>query len=192
MVFARRNAGKPSFSEKPTKTELDAKRKQYVAAKDLAARTVKPHVLDALIGKPVMAPDTQKSLDAALDKTDNVVLVTSFYGAMVKIGPMLGMKKNPKPTPLVEIGTVTGYKIDGDRATAQKGAETLNFTRIEATQDDAQTFTLKLPRQAMTEIKELVFLDAKGQPIEGRRTGSGYMNDAAEMAFSVKTAAPRR
>ena len=74
MVFARRNAGKPSFSEKPTKTELDAKRKQYVAAKDLAARTLKPHGLDALIGKPVMAPDTQKSLDAALDKTDNVVL----------------------------------------------------------------------------------------------------------------------
>jgi hypothetical protein len=351
-------------STKPTKTELDAKRKQYVAAKDLAARTLKPYGLDALIGKPVMAPDTQKSLDAALDKADNVVLVTSLYGAMVKIGPMLGMKKNPKPTPLVEIGTVTGYKIDGDRATAQNGAETLNFTRIDgrwyiepppskspgatapgqqaaaprataagkepeivvggvqiakvvvsdndfsakpfhadngttlvlwmkmpagqglieidedasvlqsvgddkgsniggkfgsfpeefkdgsggtieikssgfaapgatallaegtvamtvatgtrktrvanvrlqndakftfgkttivvaevATQDDTQTFTLKLPRQAMTEIKELVFLDAKGQPVEGRRTGSGYMNDAAEMAFSVKTAA---
>ena len=118
-------------STKPTKTELDAKRKQYVAAKDLAARTLKPYGLDALIGKPVMAPDTQKSLDAALDKADNVVLVTSLYGAMVKIGPMLGMKKNPKPTPLVEIGTVTGYKIDGDRATAQNGAETLNFTRID-------------------------------------------------------------
>ena len=57
------------------------------------------------------------------------------------------------------------------------------------TQDDTQTFTLKLPRQVMTEIKEVVFLDAKGQPLEGRRTSSGYMNDAAEMAFSVKTAA---
>ena len=351
-------------STKPAKTELDAKRKQYVSAKDLAARTLKPYGLDALIGKPVLAPDTQKSLDAALDKADNVVLITSLYGAMVKIGPMLGMKKDPKPTPLVEIGTVTGYKVDGDSATAQNGAETLNFTRIGgrwyiepppskspgatgpgqqvaaprataagkepeivvggvqiakvvvsdndfsakpfhaengtalvlwvkmpagqglleidedasvlqsvrddkgsniggkfgnfpeefkdgsggtikiessgfaaagatallaegtvamtvatgtrktrvanvrlqneakftfgkttivvadvATQDDTQTFTLKLPRQVMTEIKELVFLDAKGQPIEGRRTGGGYMNDAAEMAFTVKTAA---
>ena len=57
------------------------------------------------------------------------------------------------------------------------------------TQDDSQTFTLKLPRQVMTEIKNVVFLDAKGQPIEGSRTGSGYMNDAAEMGFTVKTAA---
>jgi hypothetical protein len=52
---------------------------------------------------------------------------------------------------------------------------------------DSQSFTLKLPRQVMAEIKNVVFLDAKGQPIEGRRTGSGYMNDAAEMGFSVKT-----
>ena len=363
-------------STKPSKTELDAKRKQYAAGKDLAARTLKPYGLDPFIGKPVLAPDVQKSLDAAIDKADNVVLITSLYGAMVKIGPMLGMKQDPKPTPLVNIGTVTGYKINGDKATAQNGAETLNFTRIDGrwyieppaskspgasgssapaspggpagpgqqgaaprstatgkepeivvggiqiarvvvpdnefsakpfnsdngtklvlwvkmpagqglieidedssvlqsvtddrgsnlggkfesfpdefkdgsggtieiessgfgapgatailaegtlamtvatgtrktrvakvslqndakftfgktpitvaevqTQDDTQTFTLKLPRQVMTEIKDVVFLDAKGQPIEGRRTGSGYMNDAAEMAFSVKTAA---
>ena len=57
------------------------------------------------------------------------------------------------------------------------------------TQGESQTFSLKLPRQAMAGIKDVVFLDAKGQPIEGRRTGSGYMNDAAEMGFSVKTAA---
>ena len=57
------------------------------------------------------------------------------------------------------------------------------------TQGDTQTFTLKLPRQVMTGLKDVVFLDAKGQPIEGRRTSSGYMNDAAEMGFSVKTAA---
>jgi hypothetical protein len=57
------------------------------------------------------------------------------------------------------------------------------------TQGDTQTFNLKLPRQVMTGIKDIVFLDAKGQPIEGRRTSSGYMNDAAELGFSVKTAA---
>jgi len=56
------------------------------------------------------------------------------------------------------------------------------------TQGEDQTFSLKLPRQAMTAIKNIVFLDAKGQPIEGRRTSSGYMNDAAELGFTVKTA----
>ena len=364
LAFSDPDDGMPG-STKPTKTELDAKRKQYAAAKDLAARTLKPYGLDALMGKPVLAPDTQKSLDAALDKADKVALITSLYGALVKLGPMLGMKEDPKPTPLVEIGTVTGYKITGDKATAQNGAETLAFTRIDGrwyieppsskssgtggsgpqqaaapraaaagnqpevviggvqiarvtvpsndfsarpfqadngttlllwvkmpagqglieidarasvlqsvaddkgsniggkfgsfpdefddasggtikiessgfaapgatslvaegtlamtvatgtrktrvpnvriqddakftfgktpiavaqvtAQEDAQTFILKLPRQVMNEIKEVRFLDAKGQVIEGRRSGSGYMNDAAEMSFSVKTAA---
>jgi hypothetical protein len=54
---------------------------------------------------------------------------------------------------------------------------------------DAQTFTLKLPRRVMESIKDVVFLDAKGQPIEGRRTGSGYMNDAGEMSFSLNSTA---
>ena len=52
-----------------------------------------------------------------------------------------------------------------------------------------QTFTIKLPRQVMESIKEVAVFDAKGHPIEGRRSGSGYMNDDAEMAFSVKTTA---
>jgi hypothetical protein len=360
-------------STKPSKPELDAKRKQYRAALDLTTLTLRPYGLDALIGKPMLAPEVQKSLDAALDKVDKVALITSLFGAMVKIAPMLGMKQDPKPRLLADIGTVTGYKINGDRATAQSGAETLEFIRIDGrwyveppaskssgasgasafsaptgqgqqagaprstasgkepeivvggvqiakvivpdndlsakpfhadngttlvlwvkmpagqglieidedasvlqsvgddkgsniggkfgsfpeefkngtggiieiessgfaapsatallaegslamtvatgtrktrvanvrlqndakftfgktpitvtgveTQDDTQTFTLELPRQVMTEIKDVVFLDSKGQPIEGRRTGSGYMNDAAEMAFSVKTVA---
>ena len=55
-------------------------------------------------------------------------------------------------------------------------------------EDDSQSFTLKLPRSLMNEIKNIVFLDAKGQPIEGNRTSSGYMNDAAEIGYTVKTA----
>ena len=313
-----------------------------------------------------MAPETQKTINAALDTADNFTLVSSLFRAMVKMGPMLGMKEAPNPQPLGNIGTVTGYKIDGDKATAQNGAETMDFVRIggrwyieppggpgapptEAevsrqapapratasgkepevvvggiqvvrvvvpdndfsakpfnedsgtkialwikmpagqglieidedasllgsvtddkgsniggkfdsfpdefkdgsggiieiestgfaapgatailaegsisitaatgtrktrvanvrltndatfrfgqttitvaeveTQGESQTFTLKLPRQVMTSIKNVVFLDAKGQPIEGSRTGTGYMNDAAEMSMSVKTAA---
>jgi hypothetical protein len=371
LAFSDPDDGMPG-STKPSKTELDAKRKQYQQAMGLATQTLKPYGLDALIGKPVLAAETQRSLDAALDKADNVALITSLYGAMTKMGPLLGMKQNPKPEPLVKVGTVTGYKVDGDKATAQNGAGTMDFVRIggrwyieppqskdastsgasassagpsgqgqpaagprptasgkepevvvggvqtarvvvpdndfsakpfnadngtsivlwvkmpagqgliEIDEDasvlqsvnddkgsniggkfgsfpkefkdgaggiitiessgfaapgatallaegsvavtvatgtrktrvakvqlqndakftfgktaiivagvesegDTQAFTLKLPRQVMTEIKNVVFLDAKGQPIESNRTSSGYMNDAAEMGFSVKT-----
>ncbi len=351
---------------KPPKAELDAQRKKYNEVLNLAKATLKPYGLDAVIGKPPMAPETQKTINASLDKADNFTLITSLFGAMVKMGPMLGMAEAPNPQPLGNIGTVTGYKIDGDKATAQNGAETMDFVRIggrwyieppagpgapptEAaasrqapaprataagkepevvvggiqmvnvavpdndfsakpfhedngtkivlwvkmpagqglieidedasllasvgddkgsniggkfgsfpqefkdgsggiieiestgfaapgatailaegsvamkvatgtrktrvanvrlqndatfrfgqttitvaeveTQGESQTFTLKLPRQLMTSIKNVVMLDAKGQPIEGNRTSSGYMNDAAEMGLSVKTAA---
>jgi hypothetical protein len=362
-------------SAKPSNTELAAKRKQYQQAVALATQTVKPYGLDTLFGKPVLADDTQNQLNAALDKADNAALITSLYASMVKMAPMLGMKQTPKPEPFIKTGTVADYKINGDKATAQNNAETMNFIRIggrwyieppstggpggpppsgasssaapaapgqaaapRATasgkepeivaggiqiarvvvadsdfsakpfhadngttivlwvkmpagqglieidddasilqsvvddkgsniggkfesfpdefkdgsggvieiqssgfagagataivaegslamkvasgtrktrvakvtlanngkltlgktpiviadvqaQDESQTFTLKLPRQVMTEIKAVVFLDAKGAPIEGSNTGSGYMNDAAEMNFTVKTAA---
>lgn len=357
---------------KPSKTELDAKRKSYKQALDLATGVLKPYGLDTMIGKPVLAPEVQKPLDAALDKADKVALINSLYGSLVKIGPLLGMKQTPKPEPLVEVGNVTAYKINGDKATAQNGAETMDFVRIDGrwyveppakgngpassgsstssgssgqkpaaprataggkepeivvggiqvakvavpeddfsakpfhadngttlvlwvkmpagqglieidedasvlqsvgddkgtdmggkfgsfpdefkdgtggiieisstgfaaqgatailaegsvamtvatgtrktrvakvqlqndakftfgktpivvadveTQDDSQSFTLKLPRQVMMEIKNIAFLDAKGQPLEGSRTSSGYMNDNAEMGYRVKTAA---
>jgi len=351
---------------KPPKAELDAQRKKYNEALTLAKAVLKPHGLDTMIGKPVLAPEVQNTINAALDKADNAALITSLFGAMVKMGALLGMKDAPSPQPLGNIGTVTGYKINGDKATAQNGAETMDFVRIsgrwyieppaapgapptEAAQarqapapratatgkepevvvggvqvvrvvvpdndfsakpfntdngtkivlwikmptgqglieidedasllesvtddrgsniggkfdsfpdefkdgsggvieiestgfaapgatailaegslalsvatgtrktrvanvrlqndatfrfgqttitvadletgDESQTFTLKLPRQVMTTIKNVVFLDAKGQPIEGNRTSTGYMNDAAEMGLSVKTAA---
>lgn len=352
---------------KPAKAELDAQRKKYKAALDVATATLKPYGLDTLIGKPVLAPEVQKSIEAALVKADNTTLITSLFGAMVKMGPMLGMKEAPKPDALVKVGNVTGYKIDGDKATAQNGAETMDFIRINGrwyieppasagseaspaeqsrqaaaapratatgkepeivvggvqivkvavpdndfsakpfhqdngtkivlwvkmpagqglieidedasllqsvgddkgtniggkfgsfpqefrdgtggiieiastgfaapnamallaegsvamtvatgtrktrvanvrlvndakftfgpapivvsdveTEGESQTFSLKLSRQAMTSIKDVVFLDAQGQPIEGRRTSTGYMNDAGEMGFTVKTAA---
>jgi hypothetical protein len=362
-------------SAKPSKAELDAKRKQYKQAVDLATQTMKPYGLETLFGKPVLADDTQKTLNAALDKADNAVLITSLYGSLAKIAPLLGMKQTPKPEPFIKTATVSDYKVNGDKATAKNGAEMMNFVRIggrwyieppstggpggadpsasaapaasgapaqapaaratasgkdpeivvggvqvvrvvvpgndfsskpfnkdngttialwvkmpaghglieidednsvledvsddkgsniggkfdsfpdefkdgsggiievessgfpaagatailvegtlamrvstgtrktrvakvslqdnakftlgktpvvvaEAqTQEDSQSFTLKLPRQLMTEIKDVAFLDAKGQPIESNRTSSGYMNDAAEMGFSVKTAA---
>jgi hypothetical protein len=362
---------------KPSKTELDAQRKKYKDALAIATSTLKPYALDMMIGKPVLADETQKTIDAAIGKADTLALITSLYNAMMKMGPLLGMK-DAKPRPLVEIGAVTGYKITGDKATAQNGAESMTFVRLDGrwfieppsskgpggesspsatsapspqgqgrgrqggaprpsaagkdpevvaggiqiakvivpdndfsgkpfhtdngttlvlwvrmpagqglieldddasllqsfgddkgtnmggkfgsfpqefkdgsggiieiassgfaaqgatalvaegtlamtvstgtkktrvanvrlqndakfnfgttpitvsdveTEGESQNFTLKLPRQVMTSIKDVAFLDAKGAPIEGRRTSSGYMNDAAELGFSVKTAA---
>jgi len=84
-------------SVKPAPAELDAQRKKYKAALDVATATLKPYGLDTLIGKPVLAPKVQKSIEAALDKADNTTLIASLFGAMVKMGPMLGMKEAPKP-----------------------------------------------------------------------------------------------
>jgi hypothetical protein len=356
---------------KPPAAELALKRKQYKEAVATSAAVLKPYGLDTAIGKPVMADATQQTISAALDKADKVAFITSLYGSMMKIGPLLGMKSPPKPTPLVDLGNVTGYKITGDKAVAQNGAEVLNFTRIDGrwyieppasktggatgpssgpaasnapqgpapraaatgknpevvvggiqiarvvlasddfsakpfnsdngtkialwvkmpagqglieidednsllqafrddkgtnlggefdsfpeefkdasggtieiesnalpaagattlqaegtlamtvatgtrktrianvglkndvkftfektpmtvseveTQDEFQTFTLNLPRQVMIAIKNVIFLDAKAQPLEGSRTSSGYMNDDAQMGFRVKTA----
>ena len=360
---------------KPSGAELATKRKNYKDAVALATQTLKPYGLDTLIGKPVLAAATQNTLNTALEKADNFMLMTSLYTAMEKIGPMLGAKKDAHPSSPVEIGNVTGYKIPGDKATAQNGAETLTFSRIDgrwfmeppskngaaatvatpppaaptagtttgqrqtaatpaasganplivaggiqiarvvvsnddfsakpfhsdngttlvlwvkmpagqglieidedtsllqkfaddkgtniggkfgsfpeefkdgtggiieirssgfpapgatalvaegslamtvatgtrktrvptvqlkndakfmlgttsitvaevATEGEDQTFTLKLPRQVMTSIKNVAFFDAKGAPLDGHRTSSGYMNDNAEMGFSVKT-----
>ena len=356
-------------SSTPPKAELDQKRKQYQEALRLATAVLKPHGLDTLIGKPILAEATQASLNASLDKADNFTLVSSLFAALGKMAPLLGMKESPKPDSLISLGTVTGYRITGDKATAQNGAETMTFTRtggrwyieppapagatassrpaepgaqaspaprataagkepevvvggiqiarvaasnddfsarpfnsengtklvlwvkmpanqgliqldedasvlasfgddkgtnlggkfgsfpdefkdasggtidIEssglpasgaaslsaegtlamtvasstrktrvtnvalkndarflfgkapitmaevATDGDSQTFTLKLSRQVMEGIKAVAILDAKGLPIESRRTSSGYFNDEAEMGFSVKTAA---
>ena len=372
---------------KPTAAELAAKKKSYAQAKALATDALKPYGLDSYIGKAgIMADATQKTLNATLDKTDNAALVTSLYNSLLKIGPLLGMKEKPKPDPFIKAGSVTDYKINGDKATAQNNAETMNFVKINGrwyiespksaassasgassassasggsgassasgasgagdsgaaapraaasgsnpevavagvqvakitapagdfsakpfhadngttlvlwvklpagqglieldednsllssvkddkgsnmggkfgsfpeefkdgsggiieikssgfpasgatailaegslsmsvangtkktrvpkvsiannakftlgktaivvsdvkTDDDSLVFTLNLPRQAMTEIKNVVFLDAKGETIEGSKNGSGYMNDKGEMSFSVKTTA---
>jgi len=66
------------------------------------------------------------------------------------------------------------------------GSTSITIAEVEADGEN-QTFTLKLPRQIMAGIKNVAFFDAKGAPVEGRRTSSGYMNDAAELGFSVKT-----
>ena len=132
MVLAFSDPDDPIPGGKPlAKAELDAKRKSYRAAMDLAKATLKPHGLDAFIGKPAMSAETQGAIDAAISKADTVALVTSLMGAMVQMGPMLRMsKKGEGPKLPFTLGNVTDYKITGDKATAKNGAEAIDFVRV--------------------------------------------------------------
>jgi len=116
---------------KKTKAELDADIKKYKEATDLAKGVLKPYGLDTFIGKPVLSDPTQKALNAALDKTDNVVLITALYKSLDKIGPLLGMKEKPEPKAVMNIGNVTGYSITGDKAIAKNGPVNMNFIKID-------------------------------------------------------------
>lgn len=115
---------------KPSSSELAAKRKQYKQVLMQVSQTLKPYGLDTLIGKPVMGTQAQKSLDAALDKADNFALITSLYGVLPKLAPMVGMKEDPTPELPVKVGTVNAYKVNGDRATARNDGQTIDFIRI--------------------------------------------------------------
>jgi hypothetical protein len=65
---------------------------------------------------------------------------------------------------------------------------TTPVTLADVKQDDEDLrFTIKLPRQLLMTIKSVKFFDAKNAELEGRRTGTGYMNDAGELDLAVKT-----
>jgi hypothetical protein len=113
------------------KAERDAKRKAYRSAVDTVRKTLKPHGLDKVVGRPAMAVETQQAIDTAVARADTVVLVTSLISMMDRIGPMLGMRKSDRPTIPFTLGNVTNYRIDGDRATARAAGETLQFERID-------------------------------------------------------------
>jgi hypothetical protein len=67
------------------------------------------------------------------------------------------------------------------------GKTSITVAEVE-TSGAEQKFTLKLPRVVMEGIRDVKFFDAKGQALEGHRSGTGYMNDAGEMGLTVTTA----
>ena len=121
--------GKP-----PTKAELETQRKNYRTAQGHLRQALKPHGLDSLVGKPV-TPESEAALmatiSAALPKTDSAVLAASVLSAMDKIAPIVGMPK-PEPPPLFTFSAVTDYQVQGDRATAKAGSDTLEFERVQS------------------------------------------------------------
>jgi hypothetical protein len=115
-----------------SKAERDAKRKAYRTAVDTVRRTLKPHGLDKVIGRPPLAQETQQTIDTAVARADTVLLAASLMSMMDRFGPMLGMQKGDRPKVPFTLGAVTGFRIDGDRATARAARETLEFERIDA------------------------------------------------------------
>jgi hypothetical protein len=81
---------------------------------------------------------------------------------------------------------VANVRVENGR-TFMLGQTSVTVAEVEPSGEDLR-FTLKLPRSVMEGIKDVRFLDAKNQPLEGRRTGTGYFNDAGEMSVTVKTA----
>jgi hypothetical protein len=76
-------------------------------------------------------------------------------------------------------------KMDANQ-TFKIGTTTLTIAETKV-EEDATQFTVNLPRALLTTIREIRFFDAKNQPLEGRRRGSGYFNEKANLDLEVKT-----
>ena len=72
--------------------------------------------------------------------------------------------------------------------TMKVGETTITMKTVKAG-DDSTELTFALPRSFMNSIHTVRFLDSKGAAIESSRAGSGYMNDAAEVQYDVKSKA---
>lgn len=70
--------------------------------------------------------------------------------------------------------------------TLKMGTATITLKDVTPS-DDSTSLTLALSRPVMRTIRDVRFFDAKGEQFESRRTGSGYINDAAELSYDVKT-----
>lgn len=118
-------------SKTPPKAELDKKRKSYKASVDLATKVLSTHGITGVIGKPVLAEATQKTIDGALTRADTAALMRDLLVALETIGPQLGMTKSDKPKVPFQLGKVSGYKVTGDTATAKAEKESLDFVKID-------------------------------------------------------------
>ena len=130
FMFALSDPDDPMPGSKPlAKAELETKRKNYRAARDIIVAALKPYGLESLVDQS--GGDAQKTLDAAIAKADSVAMVTSLMNALDRVGPLLGMTKSEKPKVPFLFENVTDYQIKGDRATAKSGTETLDFIRLD-------------------------------------------------------------
>lgn len=76
-------------------------------------------------------------------------------------------------------------KLDANQ-TFKIGTTTLTISDPKV-QEDRTEFTVNLPRALLTSIREIHFYNAKNEPIEATRRGSGYFNEKAELELAAKT-----
>lgn len=124
-------------SPAPPPAELAKQRANYTTAVGLLRQALKPHGLEGLVGQP-LSEKTEETIVAAVQKADIVVLGRSVLAAMERIGPMMGMPSNTKKVPFT-FTEVRDYEVQGDRATAKAGTETLQFERVD------ERWYIKLP-----------------------------------------------
>lgn len=77
-------------------------------------------------------PEEPEARAAALEKlfadTDDIALTVDLLGLMDDLGDPSEEREIPSPVPVSD--TVTDYRVEGDRATAKAGDETLEFVRV--------------------------------------------------------------
>jgi hypothetical protein len=115
--------------------QLDAGRQEMEAkAADLMKRyegILERHGVAAMMADESPLPEDPAARSAELERlmanTDDIALLTDLLSLMEDVGePGEGGPKSPVTLP----GAVTDYRIDGDRATAQAGEETVHFVRV--------------------------------------------------------------
>lgn len=111
------------------KAQADAKRKAYRDATATLKRALQPHGMAGLVGQAPLHPATQKQIETGLATANVPALMRDTMTALDRIAPALGIGDSDKPV-LPPIGTVTGYAVKGDRATAREGKTTMDFARV--------------------------------------------------------------
>lgn len=80
---------------------------------------------------------------------------------------------------------IPNVKLEANKA-LKVGAATITITDSKVDGDSTRV-TFGLTRTVMNTLRNVRFLDAKGAAIESRRTSSGYMNDKAELEYSLQS-----
>jgi hypothetical protein len=95
----------------------------------------------------------------------------------------------------IALTTATGSKpvkvanvVLANDKTFKVGTGTVTLSEVEATEGQTSV-TFKGPLAVFAAIRDMKFLDAKGQPIETSSGGSGRMNDVAMASYRLATAA---
>ena len=112
------------------KAEMEAKTAELQARYQAI---LERHKMTAMMDDDTPVPEDPAARSAALaelfKETDDVALVVDLMNLMGELGESQGMGKPDAPVSLPD--EVTGYEIDGDRATATAGDETIEFIKVD-------------------------------------------------------------